>query len=71
MDHILDNKNEGVKDLVNEIKEVKYYSSRSREPLGRRMERNYEFPAQCTQNKFSFGAATKNSENSAKEVIFP
>ncbi|KAL4491814.1 hypothetical protein ABPG72_006069 [Tetrahymena utriculariae] len=63
-------KTDGIKQMINEIKEAKYHS-RQVEPLGKRMERNYEFPQEVHQNNFKFGLATINSENTAKEVMFP
>jgi len=64
-DHVPDcikSKNDsGVNHFVNQIKESKYSSSK-REPLGQRLQRNYDFPDKIkTNDDFRFGNPIKDS----------
>ena len=47
-------------EYANDLNEAKY-ASHKREPLGKPMPRNYEFPAAVTNGDFKFGAQTINS----------
>lgn len=47
----------GVNYFLNQIKEDKYSSSR-REPLGKGLQRNYEFPQKVKEDIFRFGVPT-------------
>ncbi|EGR29619.1 hypothetical protein IMG5_152210 [Ichthyophthirius multifiliis] len=73
-DHVTDvfdgSKQQGIKQMINQLKEAQY-ASRTLEPLGEPMKRNYQFPDQVHDESFKFGLATKNSEYTAKEVMFP
>ena len=66
-------------EYANDLNEAKY-GSHKREPLGKPIQRDYEFPAQATQGDFRFGVKTLNSilpliliylGESAKVVLFP
>ena len=59
----------GLAEQMNDIKESKY-ASNVREPFGKTIDRNYNFPAEITNADFQFGVPTKGSE-SAKDVLFP
>lgn len=72
--------------MINEIKEANYQSRKvylysiqfnrkysffmERESLGKRMERNYEFPDEVQKEDFHFGKLTAKNEYTGKEVIF-
>lgn len=60
-DHVNDcikgNNINGVNHFLNQIKEDKYTSSR-REPLGKGLQRNYQFPDKVQNEDFRFGAPT-------------
>jgi len=53
----------------NDLNEAKY-GSHKREPLGKPMPRNYEFPEEVKKEDFKFGVKVVDSE-SAKVVLFP
>ncbi|KRX04848.1 hypothetical protein PPERSA_06482 [Pseudocohnilembus persalinus] len=60
----------GINQLISEINENKY-ASRHKEPLGKRMERNYNFPQETQSQNFRFGKVTQQNEYTGKEVMFP
>lgn len=70
VNEVLTNPNQGIKELVQDIKEQKY-ASKIKEPLGKTFERKYNFPNETQQTAFKYGVPTKFSEYTAKEVIFP
>jgi hypothetical protein len=71
-DHIPDcviNKNtEGYHKVINDIHE-EIYASTIREPLGARMDRNYNFPEKCRTDGFKFGHATLKSSHTVKDLL--
>lgn len=50
----------GIKHFMNNINEQKY-ARNSREPLGKSIMRNYEFPEKVKEDKFKFGIPTIGS----------
>ena len=71
-DHVLDvmhDKNtEGYHKVINNINEEIYLSS-IKEPLGVRMNRNYNFPEKVNDDKFKFGHPTIESANTVKDLL--
>ena len=59
----------GLADYANDLKEDRY-ASHQREPLGKSMNRNYQFPDKFKQEGFEFGQRTIPS-GAAKDVLFP
>jgi hypothetical protein len=59
----------GLADKFNDTMERKYQSVK-REPLGRSMTRDYQWPAQANEGRISFGLPSKDLMN-AKEIIYP
>jgi len=60
----------GLEDKFNDIKEFKY-ASQQREPLGRPINRDYNWPRTISENRnFKFGVKTIEGE-SAKDILFP
>lgn len=59
---------DGTKNFINNINESKYASNR-REPLGRSIVRNYQFPEEVKLPKFRFGLPGDHSMN-VKELIY-
>lgn len=49
-------------EYANDLNEAKY-ASHKREPLGKVMPRNYEYPSEVTSGDFKFGAKTLNSNS--------
>jgi hypothetical protein len=47
----------GIKNFINNIQENKY-ARNNREPLGKSLMRNYNFPEKTTQDNFKFGIPT-------------
>lgn len=58
----------GFKSKLNEFKE-EIYLSRKKEPLGRKMERNYVFPEATQVPEFKFGIKTVGSDNTSKDLM--
>ena len=52
----------GAKYYMNEMKEKQYQRSQ-KEPLGKTMQRNYEFPNVVKSEEFKFGVPTQGSKN--------
>jgi len=59
----------GLADKFNDTMERKYQSVK-REPLGRSMTREYQWPTQANEGKIAFGLPSKELAN-AKEIIYP
>ena len=67
-DCIQNKNNEGYSKVINQINE-EIYASTVREPLGRRMDRNYVFPEKCNTGDFHFGHPVIPSENTVKDLL--
>lgn len=58
-------------DRLSRTKAERVYKSSTQEPLGKKMERNIDFPTKFTEGKTAFGIKTKSSLEPAKDIIFP
>jgi len=65
---LTDKQLEGVKGYMRDLREEKY-AKNIKEPLGKTVDRNYNWPQQTQQGNFQFGVPTRGSE-SAKDVMY-